>query len=269
MPNAKDAPPGIVTICNVGSTGSGKTQGFLTLPGKKFMYIFDPNALMTLRGHDLEYELFIPEQLDLDAVTLASANRDKFSSPPEPKTYTAFEKHLEDSIENGFFDQFDVIGLDSITTFTAVVLDRILHLNGRTGEHPTIADNVATVNTAIRVFRTLLSPNKTIYVTGHVDYKKQDDKEGGKMANVMYFLGGLRKRLPILFSEVWLSYGDDDREGNMHYYVRTRQDRYNPYLRCSSRFIDTVEDVTVDWNEPLEGQGIGGLLERTTIAQGN
>ena len=266
MPNAQDAPPGIVTICNVGGTGSGKTNGFLTLPGKKFMYIFDPNALMTLRGHDLEYELFIPEQLDLDAVTLASAKRDKLSSPPAPISYTEFEKHLEDSIQNGFFDQFDVIGLDSITTFTAVVLDRILHLNGRTGEHPTIADNVATVNTAIRVFRTLLSPNKTIYITGHIDYKQEEASQ--KMINVMYFLGGLRKRLPILFSEVWLSYADDNK-GKHSYYVRTRQDRYNPYLRCSSRFIDTVEDVTVDWNEPLEGQGIGGLLERTSITQGN
>ncbi len=266
MPNAQDAPPTVVTILNVGSTGSGKTNGFLTLPGKKFMYIFDPNALATLRGHDVEYELFIPEQLDLDAVTLASAKRDKISKPPEPISYIEFEKHLEKSIENGFFDQFDAIGLDSITTFQEVVRDRILWLNGRFGEHPTIADNVATVNTAIRVFRTLLSPNKTIYVTGHIDYKQEEVSQ--KMINVMYFLGGLRKRLPILFSEVWLSYGDSDKKGNMHYYVRTRQDRYNPYLRCSSRFIDTVEDVTVDWNEPLEGQGIGGLLERTAISQG-
>ncbi|MBW8036540.1 MAG: hypothetical protein FVQ79_13165 [Planctomycetes bacterium] len=277
MPNAQDAPMTVNTILNVGSTGSGKTNGFLTLPGKKFMYIFDPNALATLRGHDVEYELFIPEQLDLDAVTLKALNRDKFSKPPEPKTYPMFENHLESGIDSGFFDKFDVVGLDSITTLTAVVLDRILWLNSRTGEHPTIADNVATVNTVIRVFRTLITPNKTIYITGHVDYKQESYKatevggaEGsGKMLNVMYFLGGLRKRLPILFSEVWLSYGEPDKEEKMHYFVRTQQDRYNPYLRCSSRFIDPVEDVTVDWDKPLEGQGIGGLLERATIAAGS
>jgi len=268
MPNAQDSPATVITILNVGSTGSGKTNGFLTLPGKKFMYIFDPNALATLRGHDVDYELFIPERLDLDAVTLKALNRDKFSTPPEPKTYITFEDHLESGMDNGFFDQYDVIGLDSITTFQAVVLDRILWLNKRTGEHPTIADNVATVNTAIRVFRTLITPNKMIYVTGHVDYKQEDEKEGGKMRNVMYFLGGLRKRLPVLFSEVWLSYGEPDRQDKMHYYVRTQQDRYNPYLRCSSRFINPIEDVTVDWDKPLEGQGIGGLLERTTIAEG-
>ena len=276
MPNAQDAPTGISTICNVGGTGSGKTNQLLTLPGKKFDYIFDPNALMTLRGHDVEYETFIPEHLDLDAVTLASAKRDKLSKPPIPKSYTEFETHLESHLTDSFFDQFDVIGLDSITTFTAVVLDRILHLNGRFGEHPTVADNVAAVNTIIRVFRTLLGFKKIIYVTGHIDYKQETYKatdvgsaEGsGKMLNVMYFLGGLRKRIPILFSDVWLSYGEPDREDKMHYFVRTQQDRQNPYLRCSSRFINPVEDVTVDWNEPLEGQGIGGLLTRETIVQG-
>ena len=265
MPNAKDADGLIKTVLNVGGTGSGKTNGFLTLPGKKFIYIFDPNALMTLQGHDVTYELFLPEQLDLDAVTLAYENRDKLSTPPEPKTYVEFEKHLESHLDDGYFDQFDAIGVDSITTLTAVVLDRIQHLNSRFGQHPTIADNVATVNTMVRVFRTLLAFKKTIYVTGHIDYIK--DGDSGKMMNVMYFLGGLRKRLPILFSEVWLSYGDADSKDEMHYYVRTKQDRYNPYLRCSSRFIDTIEDVTVDWDKPLEGQGIGGLLERTTIAQ--
>lgn len=266
MPNAKDAPLGISTVLNVGSTGSGKTAGFLTLPGKKFIYIFDPNALATLRGHDLDYELLLPEQLDLDAVTLASAKRDKFSKPPEPITYTKFEDHLESHLNDGFFDEFDVIGLDSITTFTAVVLDRIQHLNGRFGEHPTIADNVAVVNTMVRVFRTLLSLKKTIYVTGHIDFKQEEDS--GRMVNVMYFLGGLRKRLPILFSEVWLSYGEPDKKEKMHYYVRTQQDRRNPYLRCSSRFISPVEDVTIDWDNSPEAQGIGGLLERTSIAQG-
>ena len=266
MPNTQDAPPGIVTICNVGGTGSGKTNGLLTLPGKKFDYIFDPNALMTLRGHDVEYETFIPEHLDLDAVTLAAAKRDNLSKPPVPKTYTEFETHLEGHLDDGYFDQFDVIGLDSITTLTAVVLDRIQWLNGRFGEHPTIADNVATVNTIVRVFRTLLSFQKIIYVTGHIDFKQEEGS--GKMMNVMYFLGGLRKRIPILFSDVWLSYGEPDKEDKMHYYVRTQQDRRNPYLRCSSRFIDPVEDVTVDWSKPLEGQGIGGLLERTTIAEG-
>ena len=88
------------------------------------------------------------------------------------------------------------------------------------------------------------------------------------MLNVMDFIGRLKRRLPLLFSEVWFSYGEPDKQEKMHYYVRTQQDRYNPYLRCSSRFIDPVEDVTVDWDKPLEGQGIGGLLERVTIAQG-
>ena len=266
MPNAQDAPMTVTTILNVGSTGSGKTTGLLTLPGKKFIYIFDPNALATLRGHDVEYETFIPEHLDLDAVTLRANTRDNISKAPTPKTYIEFENHFEKGIENNYFDQFNVIGLDSITTLQDVVMDRIMHLNGRFGKQPEMTDYVATTNTIIKIFRTLLSFNKIVYVTGHIEYKQEEATS--KMLNVMDFIGRLRRRLPILFSEVWLSYGDPDKEEKMHYFVRTQQDRYNPYLRCSSRFIDPVEDVTVDWSKPLEGQGIGGLLERVTIAEG-
>lgn len=266
MPNAKDAPATVTTILNVGSTGSGKTSGFLTLPGKKFIYIFDPNALATLRGHNVEYEAFLPEHLDLDAVTLKANTRDNLSKAPTPITYIEFERHIEEGMETNYFDQFDNIGLDSITTLQDVVMDRIMHLNGRFGKQPEMTDYVATTNTIIKIFRTLLSFNKLVYITGHIEYKQEEITS--KMLNVMDFIGRLRRRLPILFSEVWLSYGDPDKEDKMHYFVRTQQDRYNPYLRCSSRFINPIEDVTIDWDKPLEGQGVGGLLERQTIAQG-
>lgn len=257
----------LTTVLNVGSTGSGKTAAFLTLPGKKFLYIFDPNTLATLRGYDVEYEEFSPEHLDLDAVTLKGGVRDKFSKAPAPKAYIEFEKHLETSLDNGFFDQFDVIGLDSITTFQDTIMDRITFLNGRFGKNPEIADYTATINTVIKVFRTFLSLKKLVYVTGHIDFRQEEVTS--KMMNVMDFIGKLRRRIPILFSEVWYSYGEPDKGGQMHYFVRTQQDRYNPYLRSTNKFIDPVEEVTIDWNADPVGQGIGGLLDRMSVAQGN
>ncbi|MCH7605120.1 AAA family ATPase [Patescibacteria group bacterium] len=266
MPNAKEIEATRTTILNVGSTGSGKTAGFLTLPGKKFLYIFDPNTLATLMGHDVEYELFSPEHLDLDAVTLKANVRDRISTAPSPSAYIEFEKHIEKNMDTDFFDNFDVIGLDSITTFQDTIMDRITHLNGRFGKQPEMTDYVATTNTVIKVFRTLLSFNKLVYVTGHIDFRQEEATS--KMMNVMDFIGRLRRRIPILFSEVWYSYGEPDKQDKMHYFVRTQQDRYNPYLRCTNRFIDPTEDVTIDWTKPPEGQGIGGLLERSNIVQG-
>ena len=67
MPNAKDAEVSPVeSILAIGTTGVGKTTQFLTLPGKKFIYLFDPNALRSLAGHDVDYEEFRIDSMDLD-----------------------------------------------------------------------------------------------------------------------------------------------------------------------------------------------------------
>ena len=57
MPNALNATEddvGKPKFLLVGSTGSGKTAQILTLPGKTFAYIFDPSALATLKGYDID-----------------------------------------------------------------------------------------------------------------------------------------------------------------------------------------------------------------------
>ena len=266
MPNAKDIDKEVQTVLLVGGTGGGKTTQFLTFPGKKFAYIFDNNALASLRGFDLEYEQFIPEHVDLDVVSLKANTRDRFSKAPEPKTYVNFEKDLEERLRTGYFDDIDAISIDSTTMLTDIVMDRVLHLNGRFGKQPEQTDYVATTNTIIKIYRTLLGLQKPIFVTGHIEYKQ--DEATGRMQNTMAFLGRLRQRLPIMFSEVWLAYGDLDRDKNMRYYVKTRQDRQNPFLRCTMRHIDNTEDVTIDFSKPVEGQGIFELLDRQAIAQG-
>lgn len=267
MLNAKDVDKQLETLLVVGTTGSGKTSGFLTLPGKKFMYIFDPNSLATLRGHDVDYELFLPERLDLDVVTLKANIRDRASKSLEPKTYNMFERDIEAKMESGFFDSYDAIGVDSVTTLTDVVMDRCTFLNNHFGKNPEMVDYVATTNTVIKIFRTFLGFEKPLYVTGHIEFKQEEATS--KMQNVMAFLGRLRQRMPILFSEVWLAYAEPDKDKKMHYYVRTQQDRYNPFLRCTSKFVDPVEDVTIDWSRDPEGQGIGELLGRTSISKGD
>ena len=72
MPNAKDytdlATPKFLVL---GKTGAGKTAGFLTIPGKKFIYCFDPNSILTLRGHDVDFEEFLPDDLSMKVTSLS------------------------------------------------------------------------------------------------------------------------------------------------------------------------------------------------------
>ncbi len=258
MPNAKDHKAGNGKILAVGTTGAGKTSGFLSLPGKKFIYIFDPNALETLRGHDIDYEIFIPIQLNLNAVPLKAGLADTHTKTPEPTTYVEFEKDFEEKLSSGFFDDYDVVALDSMTTFSDLVMDRIMHLNGRFGKWPEQADWTATMNTINNVIRTFVNINATVYLTAHIEFKQEEATS--KMINQLSLIGRLRNKLPLLFSEVWQFYADVDKDNKTHYYIQTQQDRYSPYLRSTLKHLNRIEDVTIeDWANPTQS-GIGKLL---------
>ena len=122
MPNAKDAQDSATeNILLVGPTGSGKTSQILTLPGKKFVYIFDPNALATLQGHDVEYGLFLPDVLEVDS-TLKGFNKnakkdDKPASAREPRVYMDWGEDFNGRVEKDYFKDFDWICFDSLTFF--------------------------------------------------------------------------------------------------------------------------------------------------------
>ena len=67
MENARDFKGENENILALGTPGSGKTALFSTIPGKKFLYIFDPNTLQPIKEQDIDYEVFRPDQLHLAA----------------------------------------------------------------------------------------------------------------------------------------------------------------------------------------------------------
>jgi hypothetical protein len=267
MPNTKDIKLHSESILALGFAGSGKTAAFATLPGKKFLYVFDPNSLATLKGQDIDYEEFVAEHMDLDAVTLAADRRDRISKRPEPKTYVEFEKDIETKIRDNFFDDYDVIGFDSLTTLTDIVMDRIMYLNNRFGKWPEQADYTATINTVTKILRTVTSFKALIYVTGHLEFKQEDST--GRFLNTLSLLGRLRVRAPLLFSNLYQFYAEENNDKKTSWYVRTEPDRYNPYLRKSRgmKNLNTVEDITVPddaWSDSIEGFGLGKLIKEAS-----
>jgi hypothetical protein len=134
MPNAKEsgsiAPHRFLIL---GDTGSGKTTQILTLPGKKFMYLFDSNALLSLKGQDVDYEEFLPDKLNLNIKSLKKETGGDDLTKHKSDLYLQWQSDFEDKLKTGFFDQYSVIGMDSATTFLDLVMDRILTINGRYG----------------------------------------------------------------------------------------------------------------------------------------
>lgn len=260
MPNANE--PGKIhphRFLVLGDTGSGKTTQFLTLPGKKFAYLFDSNALLTLRGHDVDYEEFLPDQLNLSVHSLSKDKGGDKTTAYKSDVYREWEKDFDKKQEEGFFDAYDVIGMDSATTLLDLIMDRILTINGRPGQWPQQDDYGPTMIVFTNICRTLISMGKTIYMTGHLEI--QQDQLTKKIYRSPMMTGKLKAKIPLLFSDILIAEAESDGKGATSYRLQTAKDRITTAVRTSIRGLEAFEDVTLDWKKPLEGQGLGKLLQ--------
>jgi len=261
MPNAKDVTVndlGKPKFLLIGSTGSGKTSQVLTLPGRTFVYMFDPSGLATLRGHDIDYELFAPTKVRLAAQSLSKGKGDPNRGTEDASSvYIEWEKDYEQKTKTGYWDNIDNICFDSFTTFSDIVMDRILYLNGRPGHFPQQDDWTAQMQSITNVVRTFVGFNKVLLFTAHDEFKQ--DETTSRMQNVILLTGKLRIKIPLLFSEI-LHMECQSKPDAVRYVMQTRPDRMNPAIRCTIQGLEMYEDVTIkDWNRPHES-GIGRII---------
>lgn len=260
MPNAKDAKGNTAhRILVLGDTGSGKTTQFLTLPGKKFIYLFDPNAILSLQGHDVDYEEFMPDRLNLSVKSLSAGKGGDKTTNHQNTMYMEWEKDFDQKLKDGFFDDYDAIGFDSATTFLDLVMDRILTINGRGGTWPQQDDYGPQMVTFSNVVRTLTSLGKTVYMTGHLEVKQAEGT--ARMLRQPMMTGKLRTKIPLLFSDIFVTETANDGKGNMTHTLQTVPDKMTTTVRTSFKGLNPSEDVTLDFTKPLEGQGLGLLLK--------
>jgi len=262
MPNAKDYTRRSEKFLLIGPTGSGKTSQFMTIPGKKFMYIFDPNALNTIRGQDIDYEIFTPDILNMNVNTLKTSLKDKHGSPDEPKNYVDWEKDFETKIREGFFDDYAALGFDSFTTFADIVMDRVQYLNGRLGKQPEQADWAAQMSTISNVIRTATSLNLIFFATAHEELKQ--DEFTKKVVSQVVLTGKLRVKLPLLFSEIYHTEVEPpaaDTDGKTIYWLQTVTDKQRTLARCTLDLPPRI-DVTIEDKSRPEQYGLGKILSK-------
>lgn len=267
--NAKDATgDSMKKILVLGNAGVGKSTQILTLPRPTFVYIFDPNAIESLKGHDIDYLSFMPDRLPLNITSLKKnvgdpkrLNVNEYAA----KVYNEFEEHAEDSLENGFFDKYNSIAFDSMTTMLDLIMDRVLAINNRPGEWPQQDDYGPQMNAFGNVVRRFTSQKKVLYFTGHIEMKQDDISK--KVTWQPLMTGRLRVKIPLLFTDTFMATADTDRDGKTSYSFQTKPTREFPLCRTSIDNLKFLENVTMDMTQPLDDQGLGGLLkgDRTNI----
>ncbi len=266
MPNAQEIKtPHSWLVFALGYTGSGKTTNALTFPGKKFAYLFDPNAIRTMRGHDVDYEEFLPDIQGFAVKSLkkkeGKAIGDKAKSQLGSEVYRHWEEHYEDGLEHGFFDQYDTIIFDSCTTFLDIIMDRVLTINGRPGQWPNQDDYGPQMVTFTNIVRSACSLGKNLYFTGHVEIMK--DEISNRVFQTPILTGKLKAKIPLLFSEILFFEAQADTKGQVEYTVQTKPDRLMPLIRTTLRGLDYKEGVTIDFSKPLQEQGLHKLIQKS------
>jgi len=270
MPNTQDQliPP-TKRILLAGRTGTGKTTQIWSLPGKKFAYIFDPNALSALvaqppyreKGCDLEYEIFLPEISDVDTSLKGFNKGSKDDTAPgkrkrEPQLYNRWEEH----VLNKDFAGYDWLIIDSLTFLSKAIMDRQLFINNKYGGTEDVADYKIVGAKMSEVFGAITGSPLNIFCTAHLSVFQ--DEKTAKLETQLYLPGRARTMLPLQFTDIFLAVTKDGDKGETRYEVRTRPDPKGLQdIRTSIPGLDTFEDVTIQrFDSKSSDYGIGALL---------
>jgi hypothetical protein len=252
-------------VLAVGPPSTGKTTSILSLPGKKFLYVFDPNSLQALRpyrkGQDLQFAPFIADMQEVD-ISVKSLKKELFDksgrkSKIEPRLYPQFERDFLNRVDAGFFDSYDWLCFDGMTLLSEMIMDRVQFINNRLGKHPEQGDWTAQMNTIRNLFRSITALRVHTYTTCHVETRR--DENTGKTGGQLVLTGRLRTRMPQLFTQIFGCDADVDGDKGT-FTIQTVKSKDWPSCRTNIAGLPPIQDVTMDFKKNLIGQGIGGVL---------
>lgn len=252
-------------ILMLGNTGSGKTTQLLTLPGKKYVHIFDQNALLSLRGHDIDFDEYMPDPVGMAATSMSEKPKggpsDKSRAAPST-AYKLFEEQFNERMQNGFFDQYDWVCFDGATTLLDLIMDRVLSINGRYGTWPHQDDHGPVMIAFTNICRNLTAMGKGVYMTGHLETRQ--DQVTKKIETRPMMTGRLVVKIPLLFSDIFVARTSVDQNGKLNYLMQTTPDDTVQSVRCSIKGLNPVENISIDFAKDPVGQGLGGILNWET-----
>lgn len=252
-------------ILIAGRTGAGKSALIWTLPGKKFAYLFDPNAMRTLQGLDVDVQEYYPDFGEIDH-TLKGFNKGSKSDKPkdgvvkEPKAYETWVDDINEKVDSKFFEPYKWLVIDSATFLVKAVMDRQLYINQRYGDLQDLGDYRVVGNKLTDVFRSISGLPINVYVTGHIS-TFQDDKTK-KIETQLQLPGSARTALPLMFTNIWQAFVKEDSHGKLRHMIRTQPDPKGLQDLRSSLQLAAEEDVTIEDFSKAEQYGIGKLLNR-------
>lgn len=252
-------------ILVVGPTGSGKSGLIWSLPGRKFVFVFDPNTMPTLRGcPDCDIIEFYPDILEVDMALKGfnKGSKDDITKgkKKEPRLYEEWRDYMNEFVDNKMYEGYDWVVFDSMTFVAKSMMDRQLYINDRYGKLEELGDYRVVGSKLTDVFSSIAGLPVNIFATGHMQ-EFQDDKTK-KIVTQIFLPGKARTMLPLSSTNVWQCFSEEGPKGQ-EYKVRTVPDRRGLQdIRTSLRGLQPVEDVTIRDFAHATDYGIGALLKK-------
>ena len=180
------------TFLLYGQFGSGKTRAIATAPGPIFIYSFDPGGTQTIdvmREKGLKTEIIIDSRYEVE-------------NSRKPFAYKLWEVEFNKMKQNKVFDKFGTVAIDSGTRFLSAMMNQILQERGKVGKGPDFPEYKLIHAWTEFIFSQLVTLPCNFIFTGHIDtYQDQGD---GLTKTSLMAVGGLKQKIPLMFSEVYL-----------------------------------------------------------------
>lgn len=260
MSNLKTAVPGNSFLL-IGPAGSGKTTQLLTMPGKKFAFIFDPNAVAALAGQDIESEIFVPAVVGRTLTPSGKKEVTQAGVTTSVQVYERFWAFVREGVISGYFDQFDSLMLDSLTGLTEVWRERVVAQLGKPDGELEGREYGLLTKEISNALRQITSLNKNLLVTAH--RKNLMDNSGMNLKGVEpELVGKSRAVVPTHFSNVFYTTAAGTSTGVTYKFITRPNAMISEARPCLALAHITAEfDATIKDMQNPGNYGIGKLIK--------
>lgn len=195
-----------------GDKGTGKTTLYATARLPVHIDSFDPGGSQVLAD-------------EIEKGVVVVDTRWETDDPTNPKVFAAWDLEFHRRKREGYFAQFATYGLDSITTFSQIIMNYVLKKQGRPGgipqtgagaENDYVHQMLHLENSLVGIF----SLPCDLLVTAHPESEKDD--ASGKMFVSPMITGKAKIRIPLLFSEMYYLRVEDKADGTTRWMLQTR-----------------------------------------------
>jgi len=220
-----------------GETNTGKTYLLRTARLPVHINSFDPGGTKGLRDMIASGDIVADTRYEND-------------DPFNPKAYAEWKKTTDIRFQIGYYNQFGTYCLDSATTFGIAIMNYGLSSKGRSGESPQMRLDYQPQKTEMtNYFRKLMNLPCDFILTGHLRELRKvismDKKTGIVREEIkfrFYTTGQAVITIPLLFDEIYVLTGTNDRDGVKREMLIDSLGEYIARSRLKSKgFLNAIE----------------------------